>query len=239
VLVQACLNGGRTRRDHRRCPLTPAELAAEAAAVVAAGADAVHVHPRDDGGDETLEGRHVDAAVGAVRSRVPVPVGVTTGAWIEPDPADRLARIRAWRVLPDMASVNFHEPGAVDVAVLLLERGVAVEAGVWSEEAARVLLDSGVAPRCLRFLLEPMDADLDATLGRVGAIEAVLDDLPAPVTRLLHGAEGTAWDVFAEAARRGYDGRMGLEDTLQLPDRTAAAGNADLVAAACERRGER
>jgi uncharacterized protein (DUF849 family) len=40
------------------------------------------------------------------------------------------------------------------------------------------------------------------------------------------------WPVFAEAVRRGLAGRIGLEDTLVLPDGSPAAGNADLVRAA-------
>jgi len=57
------------------------------------------------------------------------PVGVSTGAWIVPDADQRLALIGAWEVLPDFAGVNFHEPGALEVARLLLGKGIAVEAG--------------------------------------------------------------------------------------------------------------
>jgi uncharacterized protein (DUF849 family) len=50
--------------------------------------------------------------------------------------------------------------------------------------------------------------------------------------RLLHGTGATTWPLFVEAVRRGYDGRIGLEDTLLLPDGTAAADNEDLTGAA-------
>jgi uncharacterized protein (DUF849 family) len=232
VLLQACINGSRAPAEHPRCPVTPAQLADDAAAVAAAGAGAVHLHPRDDEGAETLEAGHVAAAVAAVRERVAVPVGVTTGAWTAPDPADRLRHIRAWAVLPDVASVNFHEPGAPEVARLLLERGVAVEAGIWAPDGAEVLLGSGLAERCVRLLLEPMDPDVDTALRDAAAIDSAMADVPASVPRLLHGEGATAWPVLEEAVRRGFEVRMGLEDTLRRPDGTVAAGNADLVALA-------
>jgi uncharacterized protein (DUF849 family) len=67
VLLQACLNGGTTRDAHPSVPQTPAELAADAAAAVTAGAGAVHLHPRDPSGAETLDPAAVLAAVAAVR----------------------------------------------------------------------------------------------------------------------------------------------------------------------------
>ena len=54
MLIQACLNGGTTRAEHPAVPLTPAELAAEARAAAAAGAQAFHLHPRDPSGAQTL-----------------------------------------------------------------------------------------------------------------------------------------------------------------------------------------
>jgi uncharacterized protein (DUF849 family) len=50
--------------------------------------------------------------------------------------------------------------------------------------------------------------------------------------RLLHGLGHCAWRLVDLAARRGYDTRIGFEDTLRLPDGSTAAGNADLVRAA-------
>jgi uncharacterized protein (DUF849 family) len=53
--------------------------------------------------------------------------------------------------------------------------------------------------------------------------------------RLLHGTEATAWPLLDEAARRGYHARIGLEDTLTLPDGTLAGGNGALVLEARKR----
>ena len=68
MLIKACLNGGTTRQQHPSVPCTPAELAADARDAVSAGAGAIHVHPRDASGDETLEADAVLAAVRAIRA---------------------------------------------------------------------------------------------------------------------------------------------------------------------------
>ena len=53
------------------------------------------------------------------------------------------------------AGVNSHEPGAVEIAQLLLDKEVGVEAGIWNVEAANIFRQSGLSNRCLRILIEP------------------------------------------------------------------------------------
>jgi uncharacterized protein (DUF849 family) len=55
VGLQAALNGDRTKAEHAATPVSVEELARDAAARVAAGARAIHLHPRDFEGRETLE----------------------------------------------------------------------------------------------------------------------------------------------------------------------------------------
>jgi uncharacterized protein (DUF849 family) len=232
VLLKACLNGGRQLDDHPRCPITPAELAADGAAALAAGAEALHVHPRDEDGFESLAAHDVAATVEAMREIVDSLIGVTTGAWILPDADERLRTVEAWTVLPDFASVNFHETGAAELAKSLLDRDVAVEAGVFGPEAATALAASGLADRLVRILLEPREESIDDAIATVDAVEQTLDGVAPDVPRLLHGQNSTAWDLLAEAARRGYDTRIGLEDTIRLPDGSRTPDNAELVRAA-------
>src|SRR5437773_89146 len=109
-LLKACLNGARRPGSHPALPVTPEQVARDAERVAAAGADAVHLHARGPDGLEALDADSCGSVVAAVRSRCPgLPVGLTTGAWIEPDPERRLALIRGWRDadLPDFCSVNF------------------------------------------------------------------------------------------------------------------------------------
>jgi uncharacterized protein (DUF849 family) len=199
---------------------------------VAAGAGAIHVHVRDEVGNETLAARDVADALTAIRAACPgVPVGISTGAWIVPDLRRRLDLIRAWKVLPDFASVNLHEAGAVDVMQLLLDRGVGVEAGIWNAPAANVFVESGFADFCLRVLLEPAEASCRAR-ANLRQMEAALSGVTT--RRLLHGLGPCTWDLVDLAVERRYDTRVGFEDTLRLPDGSTARSNAQLVAVARE-----
>ncbi|MFG2225817.1 3-keto-5-aminohexanoate cleavage protein [Streptomyces sp. NPDC048644] len=232
-MVQVCLNGPRTAADSGAVPLSPAALAEAARRAVAAGADDVHVHPKTPCGTDSLSPRVLAPVLEAIRAAVDVPVGVTTGAWAEPDPARRVARIRAWTALPDHASVNWHEPGADEVAAALLARGVGVEAGVWSGTAgAECFARSPLAPRVLRVLAEVTDRDPASAPRSARDLLAVLAEIPHGRPVLLHGWDGGAWPVVRLAARIGLATRIGIEDTLLLPDGSPTADNAQLVAAA-------
>jgi uncharacterized protein (DUF849 family) len=231
-MIQACLNGARSASDSPAVPLTPADLAESAAAAVAAGAAEVHVHPKAPCGSDSLSPRVVGPALDAIRAVVSVPVGVTTGAWAEPDPARRVERIRSWTVLPDYASVNWHEDGADEVAAALLARGVGIEAGIWAgTPAAGRFLESPYAPRVLRVLAEVIGASAQEA---EPSARALLTELgPAhgrPV--LLHGHDAGTWPVLRLARRLGLDTRIGLEDVLELPGGERAESNAQLVTAA-------
>ncbi len=238
-MIKACLNGNRGPAEHPALPLSPAELAREARGAVRAGAGALHFHPRLPDGSETLEAEAVAAAVGAVRAVCPnVPAGVSTGAWIEPDPERRVELVGAWGALPttnrpDFASVNLSEEGAPEVCAALLDAGVGVEAGLWAPEDAGLLLESGLADRCTRLLIE-LVRERSAGEARATAreIERVLDEAGTDTPRLLHGEDGVAWPMFRYALNQGYDARIGLEDTLVTPDGDLARDNAQLVGVA-------
>jgi hypothetical protein len=149
IYVKACINGARTPDQHPNLPVTPERLAAEALAAHGAGAKAVHMHPKAADGVDSLLPQHVDAAVAAVRLAAPgLPLGVTTGFWALPDADARLSAVDGWTVLPDFASVNWHEPGSEDLARLLLSKGLGVEVGIFHAEAAESWAASEMAQHC-------------------------------------------------------------------------------------------
>ena len=229
-MVQVCLNGARGVADGWMVPVSPGALADAAVEAVAAGATDVHLHPKSPCGHDTLSPRVLAVTLDAIRARVSVPVGVTTGAWAEPEPAARVERVRGWTVLPDHASVNWHEPGAEEVAAALLDRGVGVEAGIWSgTEGATRFAVSPLRAKVLRVLAEVTDPDADTA---EATARALLSDLGEAHGRpvLLHGEDGSAWPVLRLAGRLGLATRIGLEDTLLLPDGERALSNAQLVA---------
>ncbi|MDO0916133.1 3-keto-5-aminohexanoate cleavage protein [Streptomyces sp. DT2A-34] len=230
-MIQVCLNGPRGAVDGAVVPLSPEALADSAAEAVAAGATDIHVHPKTPCGQDSLSPRVLAPTLEAIRARVPVPVGVTTGAWAEPDPEARLERIRSWTVLPDHASVNWHEDGAEEVAAALIDRGVGVEAGIWSgTDGAARFAASPLGPRVLRVLAEVTDRSAESA---EETARALLTDLGSAFGRpvLLHGEDAGAWPVLRLAGRLGLAGRIGLEDTLVLPDGERAGSNGQLVAA--------
>lgn len=234
--LQVCVNGARDAVEHPWLSADASVVADDAARAVAAGAQEVHVHPKDAAGRDSLTADDVARWVRAVRTAIPgVPVGVTTGAWAEPDVARRLTAIESWTELPDHASVNWHEAGADDVAALLLKRGVAVEAGLWDAAGFEVWKRSPVRGACLRVLIElpdePTELLRDHAEGMIAHVELEEPDLPI----LLHGEEGSTWPVFDLAVELGLASRIGLEDTLLLPDGAPAPGNAALVRAAVAR----
>lgn len=231
MLLQATLNGALTKDDHRAVPVSAAELARDASACVEIGARAFHIHPRDEDGRERLDAEVVDAVVAAVRAACGVPVGVSTGAWIEPDLERRLALIRAWRK-PDYASVNLSEEGAAEVMRALLAAGVGIEAGVWTVEDVARLEATGLAHRMVRVMIEPVDVSADAAVPLVSAIHQELDRYGITARRLQHGDGESTWLLLTDAVARGIDTRIGLEDTFYEPDGELTAGNAALVRAA-------
>jgi uncharacterized protein (DUF849 family) len=231
VLVQCALDGGRTKDEHPAVPTSPDELAHSAAGAAEAGAASFHVHPRGPDGAESLRPEDVAGCVRAVREACPgIPVGTTTNVWGVEHGPERLELVRAWEhaALPDFCSVNLSEVDALELVALLLERNVGVEAGVWSASDAERLLGSGMAARCLRVLVEPVTEDIEEALRRVGQIEAALGDLPVP--QLHHGDGQATWAVIDAALPKGVDVRIGLEDTVRLPDGRPPRDNAELVA---------
>ena len=181
----------------------------------------------------------MNAAVTAVRDACPgIAVGVSTGAWIEPNLTIRKELVGTWRELPDkgrpdFASVNLSEDGALEVCAALLDASVGVEAGLWSRQDARLLLDSGLTSRCTRLLIELVQQQTENEARRVAwEIEETLEAGDNTIPILLHGEGSVAWAMLEYALERGYDTRMGLEDTLVMPDGNRTKDNAELVKAA-------
>ena len=235
MLIKACLNGSRRPDEHEALPLSPTALADDAYECRQAGAAAVHIHPRGMGGRETLEPDACAAAIEAIRDQCPgLPIGLTTGLWIVGNSARRQALIESWTVLPDFCSVNFAEPGTEELGDLLLNKGIAVEAGLSSIADARIFVASPLRERCLRVLIEIEPGGPDDPVKTAAAIIRILDAGGVHLPRLQHGLGTCAWPILRDALARGYDVRIGLEDTLTLRDNSRAAGNADLVASVAQ-----
>jgi uncharacterized protein (DUF849 family) len=229
-LLQVALNGHRTPEDHPAIPRTPEELAREALASVEAGGHVVHVHAYD-GGEETLAAEPSAAMVRAIREACPgVPISQTTALYIAgDDPERRLALIERWNELPELVTANMGEDGIAELCEHLLGRGVGIESGLLSVADAEAFVESSVAARCTRVLVEPLDADPEQAVAHGAAIEAVITDAGIELEQVHHGDLVASWAVSERGARRGHGIRTGLEDTTVLPDGTPARDNAELV----------
>lgn len=228
-MLQACLNGNRTKHAHAAVPYTPFELAADAALVVRAGAQQVHLHPRASDGSESIRAADVAAALRAVRAQVPgVPLGLSTHEGI-PAPAPLATLLATWTEVPDYVSINLQEAAAPDLWDAAARRGIAVEAGLSSVADAHRLRQFRAPTTCCRILVEIAEQNLEQALRTAHAILQALQAFQPHVPRLLHGTDATMWPLFQVALEQRLSVRIGLEDGLQLPSGAVATGNQQLL----------
>jgi uncharacterized protein (DUF849 family) len=217
-VLQACLNGSRTAEEHPSLPLTAERLAEDAADVAALGVTSVHLHPRDVIGAPTLAGPEIAGTIATVRAAVPgIEICVSTDV-----PGSRTTLIASWAALaagrPDLAGVHTREPGWRELARALHQVNVGVELVV-EEPVELGDLPAGTS----RITVRATARTAESLLERV-------EPLGLPI--LVHGRDDDAWLVFDYAARLEHHVRMGLEDTLRLPDGRTARNNAELIAMA-------
>ena len=239
-MLQVTPTGPYGKDRHPALPVTRAELLADLRECIAAGADGVHLHVRDDDGAETLRPEHVNATAAAVRALAEglgrtVEIGLTTGAWIEPDLAERVALIREWEGV-DCATVNLSEAGYEHVMAALLETGIGIDVGLWAPDELGPLQASGLLPHAYRVSIELDDGEpyfLSGDPVRIAdGLNDALDAAGSTCPRLTHGMGAWTWPLVADAFARGHHTRVGFEDSTTLPDGTTAASNAALVRAA-------
>jgi uncharacterized protein (DUF849 family) len=241
-MLQVTPNGGWGKDVHSAMPVSLDELLAELRACFLAGARGVHLHVRDAAGLETLDPAIVNDTCRRVRAvaeevGVPVEVGLTTGEWIVPDLANRIAMIREWEGV-DCATVNLSEDGFESVMAAMLEVGIGIDVGLWAPVEVDRILRTGMLPSAQRVSIELDPGEPYFLSGPPVALahqmNDALDTAGSTCPRLTHGSDEWTWPLVEDAFRRGHDTRVGFEDSVLLPDGRVAASNAELVAAAVE-----
>jgi len=208
IFLQAALNGDRI---HPAAPRHPTAIAEAARAAVDAGAQSVHVHAFDDAGRETLDAAACAKVLHAIRALCPgTPISLATSAAIVANPGERFRIVKAWEEMPDLVTANQGEPGIVALCELLLSRGVAIEAGLMSMEDARAFVLSGLAGRCRRVLIEPLDADPDSAVQHAARMEDIVVSAGITLEQVHHGYDLACWAVNRRALDRGHGIRTGL-----------------------------
>jgi len=111
VLIEAAINGGRSKAEHPGIPYSPAEIAAEARRSAEAGAAVVHLHARTDDGAWTADPGRYAETIAAVRAAAPgISISITSlrpaGVPVE-EIVDLLAALAASaETRPDLISLN-------------------------------------------------------------------------------------------------------------------------------------
>lgn len=241
LIVTVAPNGARrTRADHPRLPITPAELAAAAAACREAGAAMIHLHVRDGDGRHTLDVGAYRSAISAIREAVGTRmiIQVTTEAAGLFGPAEQMAMVRALR--PEAVSVAVRELCADAGA----ERTAARFYGwAWREGIAlqHILYGTADVTRFSEMRRRGIvPGDLVSALYVLGSYNAGRVAVPADLLPFLYGgAHNALWTVCAfgpleaacavAAASLGGHVRVGFENNLLLSDGTRATDNSALV----------
>jgi uncharacterized protein (DUF849 family) len=230
MLVKIALNGARSKEQNKYLPHSLAEIEQEVKLLYKYGCRVFHIHCYDANGNESLKPYDVNQLAALVKNiSSEIQIGISSGDWIEPDFEKRKSYIKEWVNIPDFISVNMIEDDAIEISKLLISKGVKIEAGLNEKKAAEIFVESDLVKDCFRILIEPEPEEFDSAIKVIDEIVEVLDSNKVKVQRLLHGFNAVSWDILREAKRRGYDGRIGMEDTLYLENGKMVKGNLEII----------
>lgn len=244
LLIASAPNGARkTRRDHPAIPITAAQLADAAAAVMAAGARMIHLHVRDARGKHTLDAGAYQAAIEAMRAKAggDLFIQLSSEAAGLYDPGQQ--RQAMYAVNADGVSIALREliraPGDVAPAGELFHhlagRGVLAQYILFSiDDIDRYgsLLKQGVIP--------PVGHSVLLVVGRYGEqpatpdtlhrmVEALRGTINRPLNWMVCAFGEHQFDCLVEAVKLGGHARVGFENSLLLRAGQVAADNRQLV----------
>ncbi|WP_426730790.1 3-keto-5-aminohexanoate cleavage protein [Myxococcus faecalis] len=249
VITAAMVGAETTREQTPHLPITAEEIAEDAARCREAGAAMVHLHVRTPDGKPSQDAELFRAAIRAIRKRTDVLIQTSTGGAVGMTVDQRCGPLTlTGEDRPDMATlttgtVNFGEevfwnprPLVRDIARRIRALGLRPELecfDVGMIDEARYLAKEG---------LVDLPAHFDFVLGVPGTLQARPEVLDFMIASL---PEGSTWTVAGvgrfqlafvdEAAKRGGNARVGLEDNIYVSKGVLAKGNWELVAEAARR----
>ncbi|QSQ14941.1 MULTISPECIES: 3-keto-5-aminohexanoate cleavage protein [Myxococcus] len=249
VITAAMVGAETTREQTPHLPITAEEIAEDAARCREAGAAMVHLHVRTADGKPSQDAELFRAAIRAIRKRTDVLIQTSTGGAVGMTVDQRCGPLTlTGEDRPDMATlttgtVNFGEevfwnprPLVRDIAKRIKALGLRPELecfDVGMIDEARYLAKEG---------LVDLPAHFDFVLGVPGTLQPRPEVLDFMIASL---PEGSTWTVAGvgrhqlayvdEAAKRGGNARVGLEDNIYVSKGVLAKGNWELVAEAARR----
>lgn len=230
MLIKIALNGARSKRQNQFVPQSLNEIEKEVKLLSEYGNNVFHIHCYDEYGRESLKPDDVNILVSLVKNiSSDIQIGISSGDWIEPDLEKRKSYINAWDNIPDFISVNMIEDDAIEISKLLISKGVKIESGLNEKRAAELFAESDLVKDCYRILIEPEPEVLSSAIETINEIENVLDKHKIKIPRLLHGFNAVSWEILKEAKKRGYDSRIGMEDTIYTENGVMVKSNLELI----------
>ncbi|TVQ21927.1 MAG: 3-keto-5-aminohexanoate cleavage protein [Spirochaetaceae bacterium] len=241
IAVAPVAHVGHTLPAGVRNPVTPQEVAAETIACARAGASVVHLHVRDDRGNQTADRAWFTRTLDLIRAHSDIVINGSTGGVADLSLEERCVSLDDPRVEVgslNMGSVNFGDSVYINTvpdirfwAARMRERRVVPELEVFNPSmitTAIVLRDEGVLDDPLHF---------NFCLGFPGAIAADYRQLVFLVSLLPDGCE---WGLIHEGMRDlslvsaalGMGARVlrvGFEDGPWVRRDRPARSNAELV----------
>lgn len=242
VLTAAIVGAEVTRASTPHLPITPKEIADEAARCREAGAAVIHLHVRNDDGSPTQSKDRFAETIDAIRAKTDCIVQVSTGGAIGMS-IDERAQPLACK--PEMATLNCGtlnfgddvfvntRPQIKDLAERIRASGAIAELECYEVghvEEALAMAEKGLlhAPLHFQFVM--------GVPGGIGANEAnvryMMSRVPAGASWAV-AAVGRFQQPMTELAMRlGGHARVGLEDNIYLSKGVLSEGSAPLVARA-------
>jgi 3-keto-5-aminohexanoate cleavage enzyme len=240
LIITAAITGAEvTREQQPNLPITPEEIANEAYECFKAGASIVHVHARDEEGNQTQDFAVYKDIKERTESKCNIIFQPSTGGAVWHSPEERLQPVD---LSPEMATLscgtcNFgpdvfmnSEEYIEKFARKMAELGVKPEIEVFERgmiENAKALVKKGILEAPLHF---------DFVLGVPGASPGNPEDLLYMVNKI---PEGSTWTVAgvgryetplaAMGILMGGHVRVGFEDNIYYSKGVRATSNAQLV----------
>lgn len=246
LIINACLTGMvPTKRDNPRVPISPDEIAADAAACAAAGASIFHLHARDDNGVPTYRAEVYARVLSRVREACPDAILCvsTSGRNVKTfEERSEVLEIDG-PARPEMASLtlgslNFPKQASVNepemivrLATRMRERGIVPELEVFDLgmlDYGKFLIDRQVlrGPHYVNLLLGSLGTLSATPLNLALLVNALAPDM----TWAAAGIGRFQFAMNALAIVTAGHVRVGLEDNLFLDEaKQRPASNVELV----------
>lgn len=256
IIIQACLNGSRSRDQNPNVPWMPSEVAEEAIRCFNAGASIVHFHARTPEGGVSYDCGWYTQTDELIRSRCDIVLNHTTARREQAPVGSVLEYLQNTPVPVEMVSVNFGydiqwlmgsqetlvTPNSFSDILAILDtcssRGIFPETAVHDSgmlNLAVTMVQRQEIPPPSYFLVE-FEANwgdgrqaMPGTTRNYFALTGSIQELFPKAMLMVHGVGTDAHRIASIGVSTGAHIRVGFEDSLCLPGNDMPSSNAEFV----------